>query len=147
VLIAILWIIFIWHHFSIKVREESAYKLDAEMLKAKICGRRSVEDKKDQNKIWTHKYSNKKTGCHAHFLDALPIYHHTKCLHVVIRGNQFYLYVSSRPQNHQKIEAEGVRTMNTRLWVKRIFHWAGSPHVLGQRNRIFSTNGCCFYGK
>ena len=49
--------------FTTKVREESAYKLDAEMLKAKICGHRSVEDKKDQNKIWTHKYSSKKTAC------------------------------------------------------------------------------------
>ena len=68
--------------------------------------RKKKLDFENQNKIWTHKYSNKKTSCHAHFLDALPIYHHTKCLHVVIRGNQFYLYISSRPQNHQKIEAE-----------------------------------------
>jgi ribosomal protein S26 len=36
------------------------------MFKAKICGSRSVEDKKkkldfeDQNKTWTHKYSSKK---------------------------------------------------------------------------------------
>ena len=56
--------------------------MDAEMLKAKICGHRSVEDKKEQNKIWTHKYSSKKTACprirslnhHAHFLDANFIY-------------------------------------------------------------------------
>ena len=81
---------FIWHHFSIKVREESAYQLGAEMLKAKICGHRSVEDKKDQNKIWTHKYSSKKTACprirsldhHAHFLDALPSHQVFTC------GNQ-----------------------------------------------------------
>ena len=87
------------------------------MFKAKICGSRSVEDKKkkldfeDQNKIWTHKYSSKKIACpriqsldhHAHFLDALPSHQ----VLTVIRGNQFNLYVSSRPQNHQKIEAEG----------------------------------------
>ena len=121
--------------------------MDAEMLKAKICGRRSVEDKKDQNKIWTHKYSNKKTSCHAHFLDALPIYHHTKCLHVVIRGNQFYLYVSSRPQNHQKIEAEEGSSHAHETLSEAHFHWAGSPLVLGQRIRKFSTNGCCFSGK
>ena len=40
---------------------------------------------------------------HAHFLDALPSHQ----VLTVIRGNQFNLYVSSRPQNHQKIEAEG----------------------------------------
>ena len=72
--------------FTTKVREESAYKLDAKMLKAKKPGRRSVEDKKkkldfeDQNKIWTHKSSRKNTCSarirtlehHARFLDALP---------------------------------------------------------------------------
>ena len=66
------------------------------MFKAKICGRRSVEDKEkkldfeDQNKTWTHKYSSKKIACpriqsldhHAHFLDALPSHQVFTC------GNQ-----------------------------------------------------------